>query len=118
MLRKWSTVWMRPKWYDASPSADQPLDPEDLMTPQTARRLAFALAPVLGATALAVQPAAAVTAPPQRAVARANSPATTITVTNHTVVAPRWRLRLGVARGAAGGATARSAARERWNDYA
>ena len=33
-------------------------------------------------------------------------------------MAPRWRLRLGVARGAAGGATARSAARERWNDYA
>ena len=38
MLRKWSTVWMRPKWYDASPFADQPIDPEDLMTPQTARQ--------------------------------------------------------------------------------
>lgn len=65
MLRKWSTVLLRLMWYAAQPPADQPFDPEDPMTPQTARRLAFALAPVLGATALAVQPAAAVTAPPQ-----------------------------------------------------
>lgn len=59
MLRKWSTVLLRLMWYAAQPPADQPFDPEkDPMTPQTARRLAFALAPVLGATALAVQPAA------------------------------------------------------------